>query len=125
MEEVEEEVFEAEGAEEEEEIVEDVEVAGNAEGGEDEMIEGEGGEDEIEEVGEEGEAEIEEDVEEEEGPKTTKLSDLMGEAMRQQVQRKARSVPNSKLSIYSTVQLSTEIEAIKKQERALMTKVEH
>ena len=49
----------------------------------------------------------------------------MGEAMRQQVQRKARSVPNSKLSIYSTVQLSTEIEAIKKQERALMTKVEH
>lgn len=52
------------------------------------------------------------------------LSDLMAEAMRQKVQKEARSVPNNKLNVYSTVQLSTEIEAIKKQERALMTKVE-
>ena len=70
VEEVENEGLAASAAEEgaEEEMAEDVEVADNAEEGEAEIVEGEEGEAEIEEVGEEGEAEIEEAVEEE-GPK--------------------------------------------------------
>ena len=49
---------------------------------------------------------------------------MMGEVMRQKVNKQARAISNSELKIYSTVQLATEIEAFKKQERSLMAKVE-
>ena len=56
-----------------------------------------------------------------EGPRVT-LADLMGQKLRQKVHQ---NMPRSEeLKICSVVQLATEIEAIKKQERALMTKRE-
>ena len=52
-----------------------------------------------------------------EGPRVT-LADLMGQKLRQRVHQ---NMPKSEeLKICSVVQLATEIEAIKKQERALM-----
>ena len=53
------------------------------------------------------------------------MRDILAEKLRQTVQRQARLTKSTDLKIYSTVQLATEIEAIKQQERTLMTKVEH
>ena len=56
-----------------------------------------------------------------EGPRVT-LATLMGEKLRQKVHQ---NMPKQEeLKICSVVQLATEIEAIKKQERALMSKRE-
>lgn len=49
---------------------------------------------------------------------------VFSEVMRQKVHRQARAISNTELKVYNTVQLATEIEAFKKQERSLMTKVE-
>ena len=70
---------------------------------------------------EEGEAE----QEEEEQPRGMEMKDIFAEKMRQTVRRQARQTKASDLKIFNTVQLATEIEAIKQQERTLMTKVEH
>ena len=68
---------------------------------------------------------MEEEVEEEDDDeKSISMMDILREKVRQDVQRKARSAKSTDLKIYSTVQLATEIEAIKTQERSLMTKVE-
>ena len=53
-----------------------------------------------------------------------RMSSLLGEAMKQRVQTELVNISNDNLQIYNTVQMATEIEACKKQERALMAKVE-
>ena len=52
------------------------------------------------------------------------LSSMMGETMRRKVNKKIKEVNDNKLKIYKTIQLTTELEAIKKQELNLLTKVE-
>lgn len=49
---------------------------------------------------------------------------MMGETMRRNVKQKIKEVNDNKLKIHKTIQLTTEVEAIKKQELTLLTKVE-
>lgn len=49
---------------------------------------------------------------------------IFAEVVRQKVHRQARAISTTELKVYNTVQLATEIEAFKRQERSLMTKVE-
>ena len=98
---------------EDEEIVEEQEVV-------EEDEEEEGGEDP--EDGEEEQGDEDQEEEEEEEQRISAV-DLFKEKMRQNVQSKI-SLKDDQLRIYSTAQLSTEIEAVKVQERSLLTRVE-
>ena len=98
---------------EDEEIIEEQEVV--------EEDEEEGGEDP--EDGEEEQGDEDQEEEEEEEEQRISAVDLFKEKMRQDVQSKI-SLKDDQLRIYSTAQLSTEIEAVKVQERSLLTRVE-
>ena len=99
---------------EDEEIIEEQEVV-------EEDEEEEGGEDP--EDGEEEQGDEDQEEEEEEEEQRISAVDLFKEKMRQDVQSKI-SLKDDQLRIYSTAQLSTEIEAVKVQERSLLTRVE-
>ena len=86
---------------------------------EEEEVFDEGANEDEEEVEEVEEEEVEEEAEEQ----RIGLADMMGEKMRQKLQSNM-SLKNEEMRIYSASQLSTEIEAIKGQERGLLTKVE-
>ena len=98
---------------EDEEIIEEQEVV--------EEDEEEGGEEP--EDGEEEQGDEDQEEEEEEEEQRISAVDLFKEKMRQDVQSKI-SLKDDQLRIYSTAQLSTEIEAVKVQERSLLTRVE-